>query len=108
MIDPPTCVPIAAGTIRAPTAAADPDDEPPGVCAGSNGLLVGPGCAPPSSDVTVLPGMTAPASRSAHTTALSRFGKFPAKDAQPSCVGMSFVSSRSLMPIGMPSICDNG
>src|SRR5215470_11081070 len=100
MIDPPTCDPIADGTMPAATAAADPDDEPPGVWAGSNGLVVGPGCAPPSSDVTVLPRITLPASRNAQTAALSRFGKFPVKAAQPSCVGMSFVSSRSLMPMG--------
>ena len=42
MIEPPTCVPIAAGTMSAPTAAAEPEDEPPGVRAGSNGLVVGP------------------------------------------------------------------
>ena len=37
MIDPPTWVPIAAGTMRAATAAAEPDEDPPGVRAG--GLL---------------------------------------------------------------------
>ena len=66
------------GTMRAATAAAEPEDEPPGVRAGSNGLVVGPGCEPPSSAVTVLPKTTAPACRSAHTAALSRFGKLPA------------------------------
>ena len=43
MIEPPTCVPMAAGTMRAATAAAEPEDEPPGVRAGSKGLVVGPG-----------------------------------------------------------------
>ena len=52
--------------------------------------------------------MTAPAWRSAHTPALSRLGKLPFIAAQPISVGMSFVSSRSFMPIGMPSIGDNG
>src|SRR5215467_12371162 len=44
MIEPPTCVPIAAGTIRAAIAAAEPDDDPPAVRAGSNGLVVAGGC----------------------------------------------------------------
>ena len=75
MMEPPTCVPMAAGIMRAPTAAADPEDDPPGVRVESNGFRVGPGSAPPSSAVTVLPRMTAPACRSAHTAALSRLGK---------------------------------
>ena len=56
------------------------------------------------SAVTVLPTITAPACRSAHTAALSRFGKLSRYAAQPISVGMSFVSSRSLMPMGRPSI----
>ena len=77
MIEPPTCVPIAAGIIRAPTAAAEPEEEPPGVRDGSNGLVVGPGWEPPISAVTVLPKITAPAWRNAQTAALSRLGKLP-------------------------------
>src|SRR3954452_7836355 len=108
MIEPPTWVPTAAGTMLAPTAAAEPDEEPPGVRALSNGLVVGPGCEPPSSAVTVLARLTAPAWRSAQTAALSRLGKLPFIAAQPISVGMSLVSSRSLMAIGMPSIGDSG
>ena len=103
-----TWVPMAAGTMRAATAAAEPDEEPPGVRAGSNGFVVGPGWLPPSSAVTVLPRITAPACRSAHTAALSRRGKWPRYAAQPISVGMSFVSSRSLMPMGSPSMADSG
>src|SRR5436309_379464 len=33
MTDPPVWVPIATATMLAATAAAEPDDEPPGVCA---------------------------------------------------------------------------
>ena len=77
MMEPPTWVPMAAGTMRAATAAAEPEEEPPGVRAGSKGLRVGPGCEPPSSAVTVLPRITAPAWRRAQTAALSRFGKLP-------------------------------
>ena len=108
MIEPPTCVPIAAGTMLAPTAAAEPDEEPPGVRVGSNGLVVGPGCEPPSSAVTALASTTAPAWRSAQTAALSRLGKLFLKALQPMPVGMSLVSSRSLMATGMPSIGDSG
>ena len=108
MMEPPTCVPIAAGIIRAPTAAAEPEEEPPGVRDGSKGLVVGPGCAPPISAVTSLPKITAPAPRSAQTAALSRLGKFPLKASQPISVGWSVVSSRSLIPTGMPSIAESG
>jgi hypothetical protein len=31
--EPPVCVPRASGIMPAPTAAAEPDDEPPGVWA---------------------------------------------------------------------------
>src|SRR6266446_2862413 len=108
MIEPPTCVPIATGIMLAPTAAAEPEDEPPGVRSASNGLVVGPGCEPPSSAVTVLARMSAPAWRNAQTPALSRLGKLPFIAAQPISVGMSLVSSRSLMATGMPSIGDRG
>ena len=37
------CEPKASGTIQSATAAAEPDDEPPGVCCRSRGLRVGPG-----------------------------------------------------------------
>src|SRR5215469_319047 len=94
--------------MQAPIAAAEPLDEPPGVRPGSNGLVVGPGWAPPISVVTVLPRITAPASRNARTSAESRFGKLPIKALQPCSVGMSLVSIKSLMPIGIPSIEDNG
>jgi hypothetical protein len=43
MTEPFVCDPIAAGTIPAATAAADPIDDPPGVREGSCGFRVGPG-----------------------------------------------------------------
>ena len=92
----------------APTAAAEPEEEPPGVRVASNGLVVAPGCEPPSSAVTALARTTAPAWRSAQTAALSRLGKLPLKASQPISVGMSFVSSRSLMASGMPSMDESG
>ena len=41
--EPLVCVPTASGTMPAATAAAEPLDDPPGVCAGLCGLRVGPG-----------------------------------------------------------------
>ena len=43
MTDPSVWVPSASGTIPAATAAAEPEDEPPGVCFEFHGLVVGPG-----------------------------------------------------------------
>ena len=40
--EPSVCVPMATGTNPAATAAAEPDDDPPGVCAGFHGLRVLP------------------------------------------------------------------
>ena len=90
------------------TAAADPLDEPPGVCAVFHGLRVPRGSDAANSVVTVLPIITAPASRSARTLAASFSDRQPRKSGEPICVGMSKVSITSLMPIGMPSIGDNG
>ena len=58
MIDPPVCVPNATGTMKSATAAADPLDDPPGVCARSRGFAVGPGWRSANSVVTVLPSIT--------------------------------------------------
>ena len=41
--DPAVCVPRASGTMPSATAAAEPLDDPPGVCAGLRGLAVLPG-----------------------------------------------------------------
>src|SRR5579863_3626301 len=55
MMEPAVCVPKASGAIPAAMAAADPLDEPPGVCAGLCGLAVFPGVKQANSVVTVLP-----------------------------------------------------
>ena len=55
MTEPLVCVPIAPQTWPAATAAADPEEEPPGVCATFHGLRVLPGCMKANSVVTVLP-----------------------------------------------------
>ena len=108
MIEPPTCVPIAAGTMLRADRGGRARGRTAGRARGIERIGGRPGCEPPSSVVTVLPRITAPASRSAQTPALSRLGKLPFIAAQPISVGMSLVSSRSLMPIGMPSIGDSG
>ena len=43
IVEPLVWLPIASGTMLAPTAAADPLEEPPGVCSGLCGLRVLPG-----------------------------------------------------------------
>ena len=43
MVEEVVCVPRASGSIIAATAAAEPDEEPPGVRVASCGLRVGPG-----------------------------------------------------------------
>ena len=80
MIDPAVCVPKASGTMPAATAAAEPLDEPPGVraaSAGARGLRVMPGLKVANSVDTVLPMITAPASRQAATQAASVSGRCP-------------------------------
>src|SRR6516164_1492889 len=86
-IEPRTWVP--SPTLMAPTAAAEPLLEPPGVRAVSHGLRVPRGSVAANSVVTVLPTITAPASRSAATLALSRLLRNPANSGEPFSVGMS-------------------
>src|SRR5262249_1408760 len=75
MIEPLVCVPMASGTMPAATAAAEPDDEPPGVRSGSCGLRVLPGWKYANSVVTVLPMITAPADRKGGPAVAARAGR---------------------------------
>jgi hypothetical protein len=108
MIEPTTCVPSAEGTMPQPTAAAEPLLDPPGVRSGSQGLRVPRGSLAANSVVTVFPRMTAPASRKAATLAASRPVSQPVDSGESCPVGIPAVSMMSLMPIGMPSIGENG
>src|SRR5262245_6737411 len=92
----------------AATAAAEPLLDPPGVRAGSQGLRVPRGSVAANSVVTVLPRMTAPASRRAATAAASRPEDQPSNNGEPISVGISAVSIMSFTPTGIPSIADNG
>src|SRR5207244_3670195 len=84
------------------TAAAEPLEDPPGVCAGLCGFRVLPGARTANSVVTVSPTITAPAARSIATTLASRDGVRPAQSTDPFSVGMSSVSMMSLRPTGTP------
>src|ERR1700679_1416160 len=71
-IEPKPCVPMPTVIAPTATAAAEPLLDPPGVRLKSQGLRVARGCIHANSVVTVLPTMTAPASRKAATLAASR------------------------------------
>src|ERR1041385_1925108 len=73
--EPPVCVPTASGSMPAATAAAEPDDEPPGVCAWLCGLTVAGGSLAASAVVVVLPAMVAPACCSSITIDASARGR---------------------------------
>src|SRR3954468_2140949 len=90
--EPAVCDPVATGTMPAATAAAEPDDEPPGVCSRLCGLRVLPVCWWANSVVTVLPRITPPARRSIVTVEASAAGWWPLYALEPYSVGMSAVS----------------
>ena len=88
--------------MRAATAAAEPDDEPPGVCSRFHGLRVGAGSRNANCVVCVLPRMIAPLARSICTDGASCVGRRCAHAFAPAVVGMPSTSKMSLMPTGMP------
>src|SRR3989442_3086026 len=100
--EPTVCVPSPSGTIRAPTAAPDPDDEPPGVCSRCQGFPVGAGSRYANSVVAVLPTMTAPAARRRATTVASVAGPVGAPGRAPPGVGMPATSMMYFTPTGTP------
>ena len=73
--EPAVWVPNAIGTMPAATAAPEPDDEPPGVCARLCGLRVTDGTSEANSVVTVLPMTMPPARRVSATAAASARGR---------------------------------
>ena len=108
MIDPPVCVPKATGTWKSPTAAPDPEEEPPGVRPGSWALELRFWCQLPcllvaNSVVEVLPKIRAPAARSAITEfASTPLGSSLSNSLELYWVGKSSVRITSLTPIGRP------
>src|SRR5262245_44605840 len=85
-VDPTVCDPSARGAISALTAAADPLDEPPGVCSRFHGLRVSAGSRLANSVVVALPRMIAPARRSRATAAASASGRSWKTGAAPAVV----------------------
>src|SRR5262245_57676202 len=81
--EPTVCDPIAAGHMRAATAAADPLLDPPGVCARFQGFRVGPGSRFANTVVTVLPSTMAPACFSLVTASASSSGTKSLKRTDP-------------------------
>ena len=63
--------------MKSATAAAEPLDDPPGLCIGLCGFAVGPGWRLANSVVTVLPRRTAPAARGNDTALASKLGRQP-------------------------------
>src|SRR5260370_4214184 len=90
--EPPVWVPSAAGTWKSATAAAEPLDEPPGVCAGLCGLTVAPGKRLANSVVTVLPMTVPPAMRNSATEAPPANGPVPRQVGEPGASGSSQAS----------------
>ena len=83
MTEPPVWLPSATGSMPAATAAAEPDDDPPGVCARLRGLRVPAGSSEANCVVTVLPGTMPPARRAIITIAASALGRWPAWIGEP-------------------------
>ena len=100
--EPPVCEPIANGIILSETAAAEPEEDPPGVHSKSFGFFVLPGPDSANSVVTHLPIITAPASLNNLTKCASSDGLLFLHIEDPFSVGMSLVSIMSLIPIGRP------
>src|SRR5215831_12387912 len=89
--EPTVWEPIAAGHMRAATAAADPLLEPPGVCSRFHGFLVGPGSRFAKTVVTVFPRTIAPAAFNFATARASRSGTKSLKSTEPIVVRRPFV-----------------
>src|SRR5690242_16039656 len=103
MIEPPVCVLSATGIWKSATAAAEPDDDPPGVRAGSCGLRVRPGSTKAYSVVTVLPTTIAPAASSRRTAFAVADATHPLSSGELHPVGHPATSMTSFTPIGRPA-----
>ena len=77
IIDPPVWLPSVTGTIKSATAAAEPEEETPGLREKSRGFFTPTGTGLANSVVVALPRITAPARRNAATQAESRAGRCP-------------------------------
>src|ERR1019366_3146505 len=89
VIDPPVWEPMAPRHIPVDTAAAEPLDEPPGVCARFQGLRVTGGSKLAYCVVTVLPRKIAPAVRNDAMIGASCRAMLFAHSFEPHAVGQS-------------------
>src|SRR5829696_10481650 len=107
-IEPPVSVPVAAGTNRAATAAAEPPDEPPGTSDGLQGFFTGPkklvSLDDPiaNSSMLVLPSITVPAALSLATSVASYGATKFSRMREPHVVRTPSVQKMSLCTIGKP------
>ena len=108
MTEPLVCVPKAMGTCMSATAAAEPEEEPPGVRVGSWGLCEELAENVANSVVSVLPIRSAPRLLSWAMQAASAAGwlssALPRNTALPYSVGKSRDWMMSLAAKGMPNI----
>ena len=102
MTEPTVCVPSATGTMPAATAAAEPEEEPPGVCSGLRGLRVVRGCEGGKLGRHRLAQDDGAGAAQRRDAGGIRVGWRPLRARQPFSVGMSAVSMMSLMPTGTP------
>ena len=107
-IEPAPSTPIAAGTMPAATAAAEPPLDPPGVRSRSHGLRVTPQVTDsvnghsPNSGIVVLPTTTAPPARRRRTTSASSAAR-AVNAPVPRLVTSPARSISSLTATGTPS-----
>src|SRR5688572_19744665 len=107
-IEPPVSVPVAIGTRRAATAAAEPPEEPPGTRRIAQGFLTGPkyelSLEEPiaNSSMLHLPSSTAPARPNCSTTCASYGLVYFSSMREAQVVGSARVQKMSLCAMGMP------
>src|SRR4029077_18728417 len=105
MMLPPVSLPMGKPTSPAAVAAPGPALDPDAPSSSTHGFIVWPpnqmslSASAPRDSFAII---TAPASLSRRTTAESADGTRFRNGSAPYVVGMSFVSSRSLTPYGMP------
>ena len=75
IIEPPVWLPRVTGTMKSATAAAEPEEETPGLREKSRGFFTPTGTGLANSVVVALPRITAPAFLRAATQAESRAGR---------------------------------
>ena len=113
-IEPSVSLPTAISTIPAPTAAPEPDEEPPALCPCFHGFAVSPPTADhplvdfperilAHSERFVAPMIVAPAARSRFAIVESRTTSVSCSASEPAVAGRPIASILSLIKIGRPA-----